>query len=73
MKCIKSVRTSKNVEVGTINRINDVDAELKVKSGYWMYVPKSEYKKVNSSVKSEVETTISEKQRNHKKNKKSSK
>ena len=73
MKCIKSVRTSKNVEIGTINRINDVDAELKVKSGYWMYVPKSEYKKAHSSVKSEVETTISEKQRNHKKNKKSSK
>lgn len=78
MKCIKSVRTSKNVEVGTINRINDVDAELKVKSGYWMYVPKSEYKKTNVTLKPvnievKVEKTISEKQRESKKNKKSSK
>jgi hypothetical protein len=76
MKCIKSVRASKNVEVGVINRINDIDAELKVKSGYWEYVPKSEYKKTNVTLKPvktevKVEKTISEKQRDSKKNKKS--
>ena len=75
MKCIKSVRASKNVEVGVINRINDIDAELKVKSGYWEYVPKSEYKKTNVTLKPvktevKVEKTISEKQRDSKKNKK---
>ena len=75
MKCIKSIRASKSVEVGKTERINDIDAEVKVKSGYWSYIPKSEYEKTNVTIepaKTEVKVvkTISEKQRD-KKNKKS--
>jgi hypothetical protein len=44
MKCIKSIRETKNTELGHITRIDDVEAELKVKSGYWAYAPKSEWK-----------------------------
>ncbi len=44
MKCIKAIKATKNTEVGTIARLGDADAETKVKSGYWQYVPKSEWK-----------------------------
>lgn len=44
MKCIKSIKPTKNTEIGVITKITDSEAELKVKSGYWNYVPKSEYK-----------------------------
>ena len=47
MKCIQSIKETKNVELGTIKRVEDVDAETSVKSGYWKYVPKSEWKKQN--------------------------
>ena len=44
MKCIKSIKPTKNTEVGVIVRIDDIEAETKVKTGYWAYAPKSEYK-----------------------------
>ena len=44
MKCIKSIKSTKNTEIGVITRIDDKDAELKVKGGYWSYIPKSEWK-----------------------------
>jgi len=44
MKCIKAIKKLKNMEVGTIVRVDDVEAESKVRSGYYKYVPKSEYK-----------------------------
>lgn len=44
MKCIKSIKPTKNTEVGQIVRINDIEAESKVKTGYWAYVTKSEWK-----------------------------
>ena len=44
MKCIKSIKPTKNTEVGQIVRINDIEAESKVKTGYWAYVAKSEWK-----------------------------
>lgn len=47
MKCIQSVTQTKNLELGTIKRVEDVDAEVNVKSGLWKYVPKSEWKKQN--------------------------
>jgi hypothetical protein len=56
MKCIMSIKQSKNTEIGTIKRINDVDADSNVKSGYWKYVPKSEWKKtfVTEKVENQV-------------------
>lgn len=44
MKCIKSIKPTKNTEIGVLTKITDLEAELKVKSGYWAYAPKSEYK-----------------------------
>jgi hypothetical protein len=55
MKCIQSVKATKNVEVGTIIRVDDKEADLKVKDGYWKYVPKSEWKLKNRKQKNVVE------------------
>lgn len=51
MKCIKSVKALKNYEIGDVVRINNIEAEEKVRTGYWQYAPKSEWK-----AKSKVET-----------------
>ena len=85
MKCIKAIKTSKKAEVGTILRVDDVEAEARVKSTYWVYIPKAEWKaaqpKEESKVEEPVKTisdsvikgyqneTISEKQLKRKKNK----
>ena len=53
MKCIKSIKATKNTEVGHVVRIDDVEAESKVKSGYWAYVPKSEWKLVTRKPKND--------------------
>jgi hypothetical protein len=55
MKCIKSIKSATNKEVGSIIRINDTEAHQRVKSGFWVYVPKSEYKALRKPTKSEVE------------------
>jgi len=44
MKCIKSIKATKNTEVGVFMRTSEIEAESKVKTGYWAYAPKSEYK-----------------------------
>ena len=50
MKCIKSIKPTKNTEVGVIVRIDDIEAETKVKTGYCTYAPKSEYKALKKGV-----------------------
>jgi hypothetical protein len=55
MKCIKSIKSATNKEVGSIIRINDTEAHQRVKSGFWAYVPKSEYKALRKPTKTEVE------------------
>ena len=47
MKTIKSIKATKNVELGTIKRVGEKEADSEVRGGYWKYVPKSEYKGVN--------------------------
>jgi hypothetical protein len=75
MKCIKCIRQTKTYDLGEIRRTDDIDAEQKVKSGNFKYIPKTEWK---GSVKVEVadetneqpaETTIAEKQLKSKKKK----
>lgn len=44
MKCIKSIKQLKNTEVGEIVRIDDVEAESRVRTGYWSYITKTEWK-----------------------------
>jgi len=44
MKCIKCIKVAKGYELDEIRRVSDVDAEERVKGGYWKYIPKSEWK-----------------------------
>ncbi len=59
MKTIKTIRELKNQKIGDISRVTDKDADEKVMSGYFMYVPKSEWKQI---VKQKVETTETSKE-----------
>jgi hypothetical protein len=47
MKCIKSIKETKTVKLGTIQRVVDKEADVKVKTGEWKFVPKSEWKEVS--------------------------
>lgn len=60
MKCIKSLKETKTVFLGEIKRVDDADAETNVRSGFWKYVPKSEWKKQNNPVKKTEEVTETE-------------
>ena len=51
MKCIKCIRVAKGYELDEVRRIADIDADEKVKGGYWKFVPKSEWKAVTRKVK----------------------
>lgn len=70
MKTIKSIKATKNVELGTIKRVGEKEAESEVKNGYWKYVPKSEYKGNKSiqptNVESPKESTNTKKTKNGK-------
>jgi hypothetical protein len=44
MKCIKAIKSNVNVDAGDVIRVTDSEAEKRVKSGYWMYVAKLEWK-----------------------------
>ena len=79
MKCIKCIRQTKTYDLGEIRRTDDIDAEQKVKSGIWKFIPKSEWKATlqkavvkNDKVVSPDETaepTVAEKQLKSKKKK----
>jgi hypothetical protein len=76
MKCIQLIKSLKNVELNTIARVDNNDAESKVQSGYWSYVSKSKWKTATRAevVEAKVEVasqeeTISAKQIKRKKNK----
>jgi hypothetical protein len=76
MKCIKCIKVAKGYELDEIRRITDIDADEKVKGGYWKFVPKSEWKAVTRKVKVNVvvseqpteELSIEEKKLKRKKN-----
>jgi len=44
MKCIKLIKVSKGHEIGEVLRVDDNEADLRVKGGYWSFAPKTEYK-----------------------------
>ena len=48
MKCIKAVKGTSNVPAGTIQRLADKEADKKVDSGYFKYIPKSEWKQLKT-------------------------
>lgn len=70
MKCIKSIKATKNTEIGHITRIDDVEAETKVKTGYWAYVPKSEWKIYKGSKSEPSQVQVEVEQTEKKSNKK---
>ena len=44
MKCIKAIKATKYSAVGDIKRVKEDEADEKVSTGYWKFVPKSEWK-----------------------------
>jgi hypothetical protein len=70
MKCVKSIKSTKNTEIGIIVRIDNNEAESRVKSGYWKYIPKNEWKE---STREKYPTNVDGTNELKNKNKKSSK
>jgi hypothetical protein len=76
MKCIKCIKVAKGYELDEIRRVSDIDAEERVKGGYWKFIPKSEWKATKKPIVKEVvevvteELSIEEKKLARKKNKK---
>ena len=74
MKCIQSIKQTKNIELGTIKRVDEKDADSSVKSGYWKYIPKSEWKlTTRKSKQTKVENQITDSVTIEKKEKKNKK
>ena len=75
MKCIQAIRETKYSSIGDIKRVTEVEADEKVSTGYWKFIPKMEWKLATRSKKVEEvvnpqitdAVTISEKQLNKKK------
>ena len=75
MKCIKAIKATKYSVIGDIKRVTDIEANERVETGYWKFVPKMEWKesarkqKVEEVVNPQITdaVTISEKQLNKKK------
>jgi hypothetical protein len=44
MKCIKCIKVAKGYQLDEIRRVADIDADERVKGGYWKFIPKSEWK-----------------------------
>ena len=60
MKCIKCIKVAKGYELDEIRRVDDIEAEEKVKIGYWKFVPKSEWKLATRKVKVVEVVSVSE-------------
>jgi hypothetical protein len=56
MKCIKTIKEAKSYTLGEIRRVTDIEADERVKGGYWKFVPKSEWKAAKGKSKIEVVT-----------------
>jgi hypothetical protein len=49
MKCVKVIKATHNNPLGTIQRLADKEADKKVDSGNFKYIPKSEWKTLKNS------------------------
>jgi hypothetical protein len=49
MKCIQAIKETKSYKLGEIRRTDDIDADQKVASGVWKFIPKSEWKGVKKT------------------------
>ena len=57
MKCIKATRESKYATLGDIKRVSNSDANEKVSTNYWKFIPKSEWKAQTRTTTTSVVTT----------------
>ena len=55
MKCIKCIKVAKGYELDEIRRVSDIDADERVKGGYWKFIPKSEWKAERRPAPKEVD------------------
>ena len=60
MKCIKCIKVAKGYDLDEVRRVSDIDADEKVKGGYWKFVPKSEWKALTRKVKVNEVVNVSE-------------
>lgn len=44
MKCIQALKENNNYKKGFVSRVENVEADLKVSTGYWTFVSKSLWK-----------------------------
>ena len=44
MKCVKVIKATPNNSLGSIQRLADKEADKKVDSGFFKYIPKSEWR-----------------------------
>jgi hypothetical protein len=58
MKCIKAIKETKSYSLGEIRRTDDIDADQKVASGVWKFIPKSEWKATKKPVSVEKTTEV---------------
>ncbi len=56
MKCIKVVKETKDQSIGTIRRVADTEADVKVSTGVWAFCPKSEWKLATRKPKTDQAT-----------------
>ena len=52
MKCIRCIKVAKGYQLDEIRRVADIDADERVKGGYWKFIPKSEWKLATRKTKS---------------------
>lgn len=69
MKCIKAVTNIGRYKKGDILRVTDKDADRRVSTGDWMFIPKSEFKGSDSKevIHEVVEETKKKKSKKEKK------
>lgn len=65
MKCIKALKTTKDIEIGDIKRVDDKTAYNMVGS-MWAYIPKSEWKLATRKPKNDQDTDQVKKKSNPK-------
>jgi hypothetical protein len=68
MKCIKSIKDSYQGKLGEVKRVDDKDADIRVKTGLWVYIPKSEYKLMTRIPRDEKEHVSQKKSSKNEKN-----
>lgn len=68
MKCIKSTKSNTNYKPGSIFRVENKEADLKVSTGAWVFVPKSEWKQEvrGTYTASSIEGETKKKKKNNK-------